>query len=202
MLLRNTWKETRGFTVIELSVSIVLIGIATLVLYGIFGSTSKNYFSLQQDSVQFNSVAFQTQRIAAVVRGLTDITEATSTTLKFYAYFSPNDSYVSFLHYRLEGAGPSLLADVTPMDANPPNGNLLTAQKKTSTIIQTYSNQSGVGPFEYLDAAGVVIPQPIADLNTIKGVRITLAQQFENSQLTDIHKNSVTVSLRNRKTNL
>lgn len=194
--------NSAGFTITELSVVMVVIGISTLILYGIFNSSFRNYISLQQDSLQYNTVAFQNQRIATVVRGLTDITEATATSMKFYAYFSPNDANVSFIHYRIEGTKPSLLADVTPMDANPPSGVLLTAEKKTSTIIDSFTTAANVNTFEYLDAAGVVLPQPITDLHTIKGIRINLAQKFNGSQLTDTHRTSVTVSLRNRKTNL
>lgn len=191
-----------GFTITELSVVIVLVGIVAIVLYTMFNTSFVNYLGLEKDSSQFNSIAQQSQRVATVVRGLTDITNAANNDMEFYAYFSPNDSYVSKIHYYLAGANPSLFADVTPMSANPPSGTLLTAQQRTYTIIEKFKNQPTTPLFEYLDSAGTTLDQPIGDLHVIKGVRINLAQDLGDTRFGNVYNSSLTVSLRNRKTNL
>lgn len=194
--------NSQGFTITELTVVIVLVGIVTIVLYTIFNTSFLNYLGLEKDSSQFNSIAQQSQRVATVVRGLTDITSAGNNDMEFYAYFSPNDSYVSKIHYYLSGPNPSLVADVTPMTANPPTGTLLTANKRSYTIIDKFKNQPTTPLFEYLDSVGTTLSQPIGDLHTIKGVRINLTQDLGNSRFGDVYNSSLTVSLRNRKTNL
>lgn len=194
--------DQQGFTITELTVVIVITSIVAIVLYSIFNTSFLNYLSLEKDSSQYNTLAQQNQRVATVVRGLTDITITNANEMEFYAYFSPNDSYVSLIHYYLAGTNPTLAADVTPMSANPPTGTLLTAQKRTYTIIENFTNTQAVPLFEYLDSAGTVLAQPIADQHNIKGVRVNLAQTFKDSKLSDAYTSSLTVSLRNRKTNL
>lgn len=200
--LRRRKLENDGFTITELTVVIVLIGIVTLVLYGIFNASLVNFLGLEKDSAQFNTIAQQSQRIATVVRGLTDITTADNNDMQFYTYFSPNDSYVSYIHYYLAGPNPTLYAEVTPMNGNPPTGTLLTAKKRTYTIIEKFNNQPSTPLFQYLDSVGTTLSQPIADLHAIKGVRINLSQKQDVKRLGDTYDSSLTVSLRNRKTNL
>ena len=197
MLHRNK----SGFTIVELTVVIVVTSIISIVMYTIFNTSFLNYLGLQKDSTEFNNVAQQSQRIATVVRGLTDITGANNSDLKFYAYFSPNDTYVSFVHYYVSGPKPSLLAEVTPMDANPPTGNLLTAKKRDYTVIEDLG-QTPTNLFEFLDAAGTKLTLPISDLYTIKGITVNLSQDLGGSTPGNIYKSSLSVSLRNRKTNL
>ena len=199
---RTSSRNASGFTIVELVVAIVLIGILSTVLYTIFNTSFLNYLGLEKDSSQYNTLAQQSQRVATVVRGLTDITIADNNEMEFYAYFSPNDSYVSKIRYYTAGSNPSLMADVIPMTANPPTGTLLTAQKRTYTVIEMFANQPSVTLFEYLDSVGTTLVQPISDLHNIKGVRINLAQDMKGSNISNSYTSSLTVSLRNRKTNL
>lgn len=199
-MLRPKLNES-GFTIVELTVVIIVTGLAAVVLYTIFNSSFLNYLGLQKDSTEFNNVAQQSQRIATVVRGLTDITAATNNDLQFYAYFSPNDSYVSFVHYYVSGTKPTLMAEITPMNGNPPTGSLLTNKKRTYTIIDDMG-QTPTTLFQYLDSAGTTLTLPIADLHTIKGITVNLSQDLGGSIPGNVYRSSLTVSLRNRKTNL
>lgn len=88
------------------------------------------------------------------------------------------------------------------MSANPPNGTLQTAQKKTYTIIENFQTITGVKLFNYLDSAGTTMNIPVADLHTIKGIRINLAVPTKNPTENGNTTMSLQVSLRNRKTNL
>lgn len=193
-------RDQSGFSLVELLVVISLVGI----IFASFASFFTNYLILyskyQEDSLNFSEMAQQSQRIAQVLRGLTDIVSESADELTAYAYFAPSDAYVSQVHYYLDGTGKKLMVDVVPMTANPPNGTLLTAQAKTYTIITNYYQAPGRDLFTYYDAGGSVLTPPIADEHSILQIGVNLAEpaaHSSNGQTLDI-----TVSLRNRKTNL
>jgi hypothetical protein len=98
--------------------------------------------------------------------------------------------------------GKQLLADVTRMTSNPPVGAENPDTKHTYTIINNFYQASGVSTFVYLDSTGAELSQPISDLKTIKGIRVTLAVPGGNLNNNSNQTISVQVSLRNRKTNL
>jgi prepilin-type N-terminal cleavage/methylation domain-containing protein len=189
-----------GFSLIELSVTMIVMGLLATVTYASFNTSITEYFSLQKQSMNFTDMAVQTQRISNVLRSSTDIVSATDEDLTVYAYFSPADTYVSKIRYYKNASKTQLLADVTRMTANPPIGSEIATTKKTSTILENYSEVSGVKLFTYLDASGNVIATPIADLQTIKGIRVTL--KSPTSQKNVNQTVSTQISIRNRKTNL
>lgn len=192
----------KGFTLTELSVSMVVIGIVIIGAFTIFNNSINSYLGLQQDASEFQNLTVGSQRIGNVLRGLTDITTATENEVTLYAYFSPNDSYVSLIRYYISGSNPSLYADVTPMTANPPGGSLINSSKKTYTIIENFYQQQGVNTFTYLDANGTALTMPISDLHTIKGIKVSLAVPINVPTANGSRVVNVQVSLRNRKTNL
>ena len=191
-----------GFTVIELLMAIVLTGIVTTGVFTFFNTQANQYFKLNTDSQNYSDLAVQSQRIAKVLRGLTDITVANDNDITVYAYFSPRDNTVSQIRYYKNAAATTLYADVTPLTANPPSGTLLTAQKKTYTIIPNFFTVTGSKLFTYLDSTGWTIATPISDLHTIKGVKINLAVPAKNPGPNGNTSMTLQVSLRNRKTNL
>lgn len=193
--------DQAGFTLVELLVTLVMVVMVGITFLVIFKSTLFNFINMQADassSVQLNT---QANRVATVLRSVTGINSAAADDLVVYAYFYPSDSYVSLLHYYLQTSGKvtKLMADLTPMSANPPLGTPITAQKRTFTIIDNYYQASGVSLFTYLDASGSALAVPITDLQTIKGVQVTLTSKMSNNANQTL---SVQVSLRNRKTNL
>lgn len=195
-------RRSRGFSLAELVIALSIIGIAVVIMYPFFNTTLQQYFTLEQEGLTFGQLSTQSQRVAKVLRGATDVTQALSTEVTVYAYFAPNDTYVSLIHYYKNAAGNRLLADITPMSANPPNGTLLTAQKRTATIIDNFYSSPTVNTFEYLDASGGILTPPIADLHTIKGMRVSLAVPITIPSQSGNDTITIQVSLRNRKTNL
>ncbi len=193
-----------GFTIVELSIALLVSGILATVIYTIFNTSFFNYLGLQQESYAFDTINKSSQRIANVFRGITDITVAEDQDITFYSYFSPNDQYVSFVRYYVadNNGSPSLFAEVTPMTANPPTGTAINEQMQTYTIIKDFYEEPDTTTFEYLDSAGQLLAQPISDLHVIKGIRINLAIEINTPKYSDTRTNSLTVSLRNRKTNL
>lgn len=196
--LSSLGRNDRGFTLIELMIVMILSVLISLSFYTFFKTNLFTYLDLQNDASSLTDLAQESQRIATVVRGLTDITTADANDLTIYSYFYPTDTYVSQVKYYVSNN--QLLADVTPMTANPPVGSLLPDQKKTYTIIGNFSEPSGTNLFTYLDSSGSSLAAPVSDLHTIKGITVSLASP--NSVGNGHQSMTLTVSLRNRKTNL
>ena len=150
-----------GFTLVELLVVMMLVGILFASFGVFFSGYLKLYANYQKDANNFSELAQQSQRISFVVRGIVDIISEAPDDLSAYAYFSPADNYTSVVHYYLNANKTALMADVTPMTANPPNGTLISASKRTYTIISSYSQPSGASLFTYYDVTGTVLAPPI-----------------------------------------
>lgn len=190
-----------GFTIVEVMISLVVGALVMIGVFSFFGSSLNQYFRMQQESIAFADVAANSQRIASVVRGTTDIVSASASSLTLYSYFSPYDQYTSLITYYPDANGTKFLADVTRLTANPPTGTQIPGSTKTFTIIDNFYVPNGTNTFEYLDSSGSTLAMPISDLRTIKGIRINLADKPSSPSGT-VTKMSVEVSLRNRKTNL
>jgi prepilin-type N-terminal cleavage/methylation domain-containing protein len=189
-----------GFSLIELMVVIVLIGIMSTAMFTFFKSSLFNYLNLQKTASNFTDLAGQSHRIGNVIRGATDLIDVQNSSAEMYAYFYPTDAYVSKIKYYLNAGGTVLLADVTPMTANPPVGTPITASKRTYTIIPSFKQVAGVNLFEYLNSAGTNLTPPVSDLHTVKTIRINLSAQTAVTSGSQSIK--LEVNLRNRKTNL
>ncbi len=187
-----------GFSLIELLIVMVVVG----VMFTTFASFFTNYLILysqyQKDGGNFTELASQSQRMAQVIRGATDLVSVEADELVAYTYFSPGDAFTSQIRYYLNPAKTQLLADVTPMDGNPPVGNLLTAQMKTYTIISDFYQPAGGSLFVYYDALGTQMNLPITEQRSIMNIQINLASPGSHTQTGQTM--SISVSLRNRKT--
>lgn len=199
---RRLAKDQRGFTLFEMVITIALIGAISAVFFSGFNTLVFQYFKNQKTATQFSDLAFASQRIANVLRGTTDFIAVGENDVTVYAYFYPNNEYVSQIRYYLNGTNTSLMADVTPMSANPPTGTPVTASKRTYTIIPNYFKASGVNLFSYLDASGNTLALPVSDQHIIKGINIVLAVPKVDATSTTGQTMTLNVSLRNRKTNL
>lgn len=200
MLRRNLRTDQRGFTLVELTTVMIVVVLAAITMYGFFSSSFARYFNLQKDSTNLSELSVQSQRVANVLRGSTDVISVANNELSVYAYFAPADTYVSQIRYYRSADNKILYADVTRMTANPPIGTPIPSTLKTYTIISDFHQGAGINLFTYLDASGNALTTPISDLKTIKGIRVTLTSPSSTPNVD--HTTSVQVSLRNRKTNL
>jgi prepilin-type N-terminal cleavage/methylation domain-containing protein len=201
MLFRNHPTRTQdGFTIPELLIVMVVATFVSISMFLFANALISRYFPLQDEGVSFSEMSRSSQRIASVVRGLTDITQATSNSMTIYSYFSPSDTYVSLVSYYINNN--QLKADVTPMSANPPTGTPITANKKTYTVVSNLYLPGGLQLFVYLDETGTPLTMPISDLHTVKGIQVNLGIPLTTPSKTGSDTISLQVSLRNRKTNL
>lgn len=187
---------------VEVLVTMTIAAIVSLTAYTIFSTLFNQYFGLQADGSEFTNLATQSQRIANVLRGTTDIVSASDNDLTAYAYFSPNDTYVSQIHYYLNASSTALLADVTPMSANPPTGTPIPAQMRSYTIIPSYHQLTGLNLFEYINSTNNTLATPVSDENAIKSIKINLSVPADHPTPNGNQQISLQVDLRNRKTNL
>lgn len=189
-----------GFSLVELLVVISLVAIVIASFASFFTNYLILYSKYQQDSTSFTELAHQSQRISDVLRGVTDLVAVGANDLTAYAYFAPTDTYTSQVRYYVNPAGTAIMVDVTPMTANPPIGTLITASKKTYTIVNNYYQAPGSRLFNYYDAGGTVLSLPVSDQHSILQIQVNLATTASHSA--NGQTLSITTSLRNRKTNL
>ena len=198
--LSHPKQKTAGFTLIELLVVISIVGLISGAFLTFFITNFTFYIDYQYNAINFSELASQSQRVASVLRSLTDIVSESANDIQVYAYFSPADTYVSLVHYYLNAQGTALMADVTPMTANPPIGTPITASKVTYTIMNNYYQAPGSSLFTYYDVSGTQLTLPITDEHSIIEIQVNLSEpvaRFSNGQSINVK-----VSLRNRKTNL
>jgi prepilin-type N-terminal cleavage/methylation domain-containing protein len=190
----------RGFTIVELMVVMSLV-VILFVSFGTFFLNSLNIYSgYQKDANNFSEIANQSTRISDVLRGVVDISAASTNDLNAYAYFAPTDTYTSVVHYYLSSDQKKIMVDVTPMTANPPTGTPITGSTKTYTIVSNYFAQSGVNLFTYYDSTGATLATPIANEHSITSIGVNLSTPVSHGK--NGQQLAVTVSLRNRKSNL
>jgi hypothetical protein len=180
----------------------MVVGVVIVTFSSFFTNYLILYSQYQKDGSAFTELASQSQRMAEVIRGVTDLVSVNANDLTAYTYFSPGDTFTSQIRYYLNPAKTKLMADVTPMTGNPPIGTLITAQKKTYTIISNFYQPSGVNLFAYFDALGgpMSLPITMTDQRNIMDIQINLASPGSHTKTGQTM--SLTVSLRNRKTNL
>lgn len=198
MLGRNP--SQAGFTLVELLVTVSLISIVSITVYTAYQSSYGGYLGLQKDATSLTDLASQSQRIAKVMRSATSLESVGANDITFYAYFAPTDAYVSKVRYYMSADNKKLYVDITPMTANPPVGTLITAQKRTYTVLDNFKQTNGISLFTYLNGSGSAMTLPVTDTNSIKGIRVSLATDVASGKTNQII--SVQVSLRNKKTNL
>ncbi len=193
--------SSEGFTLVELLVVIMVIGVLFTAFASFFNNNMILFFDQQQNSMNLTELQNESQRIGDVIRGTYDIISAQPNSLSLYAYFSPNDTYVSEIDYYLNSTGNQLMASITPMTANPPIGTPITTSTTVYTVISNYYAAPNSSLFTYYDANNNVLTPPIADERSIINIGINLAEPIYNSPSNQSQTLSLYINLRNRKNN-
>ena len=194
---RSLRREQAGFSLVELLITLTLAVLIGIIFFTFFHTSLLQYLNIQQNGNTATNLAGQENRVATVLRGTTSIVSASGNDLVLYSYFYPSDANVSLLHYYVSNG--QLLADLTPMSANPPTGIPLTANKKTYVIIPNLYQVSGGAIFSYNDSGGNALGTPVSDVNTVQTIQVNLAATLAGGGNEAMN---VQVNLRNRKTNL
>lgn len=193
--MSNNKLNSKGFTLVELLVSIILVVILFISFGTFFINYMTLYYGLQTDASNTVQMSQEIERMASVLRGITDINSASAYNLSCYGYFSPNDTYVSLIDYYV--VNNVIYASVTPMTSNPPGGTPITSETQTYVILSNFYNPTGSGLFSYYDSSGNLLVAPITDQRIISSIGINLSTPAtHNSQGQQI---STTVTLRNRR---
>lgn len=187
-----------GFSMVELLISAVVLGIMSGAIYLFFGPTVSSFFKIQKTSIDINDKTTAMYRIAQVLRTGTTISEATGTSLTIYAYFSPQDSVLSKVRYYYSPTDKTLKVDRIRAVGAAPNYTYPTANTETKLLLNKVSLTGDV--FSYSDANGGTGP---FTLDTYKDIK-SIAVNFDSPTTYRSEKNQmkIDVELRNRKTNL
>ncbi len=179
---------------------IVVIGVLFATFAEFFDNNLILFLNQQQNSMNLTELQAESQRIADVLRGATDIVSDEPNQLSVYAYFSFTNQYVSLVNYYLNSSKTQLLASVTPMTANPPIGTPITSQTKVYTIISNYYYVPGSSLFTYYDANDNILTPPVADEKSIINIGINLSEPIASPSNNQAQSLNLFVNLRNRKT--
>jgi len=86
----HSHSSNQGFTLVELLITIIIIGLVSTTFIVIFKSTIYNSINMQLDASRAVDLNSGAQRIGMILRGATGITSATSSDLVVTAYFYPS----------------------------------------------------------------------------------------------------------------
>lgn len=193
--MRSNKINNKGFTLIELLVSMIMVVLLFISFGTFFINYTTLYYGLQTDASNSVQMTQEIERIASVLRGVTEITSASSDSLSCYGYFSPDDTYVSLINYYVSNN--EVFASVTPMTADPPGGTPITSETKTYTVITNYYDPLGSGLFSYYDSSGNLLSLPISNERSISSVGINLSTPASHNK--QGQQMSTTVTLRNMR---
>lgn len=191
--------RSSGFTLVELMVSISLIGTLLAVFSIFFINNYQSYLNLQQNTLRANDLSNGLQRIARVLRGLNAITEAKDNILSGFAYFTPRDTTLSKVRYFYDTSSRTVKVGVTPASGTAPNYTYIQSSEVITTIIDNVNVTAPI--FTYLDLTGVESSFTTDTLKDIQTIKITLTSDKAGIYARD-YQLQTAVSLRNRKTNL
>ena len=150
-------KSQKGYTITEIIIVIMFVGILIPAMFTFFDGVMSGYVRLQEEGLAFSQLSGDSQKINNVMRGLVDFrstaTELTNNPneLKLYAYFSPNDDKASLVRIYLSDNNTKLKVDVTPRTADYPYGTEVTDPNliKHYTVIENFDKKKNL--FEFLD---------------------------------------------------
>lgn len=196
-------RSNQGFTIVELLVVTILIAVTIVLTSFLISDSFTKFMRLQVEGIEFGRVSMNTQRVAQVIRGATELVSADGTDLRLNSYFSPNDNVQSQIHYYTvknpDNKFYTLKAEVTPYDVNPPIGTLQTNNTREYTITERYL-ANPIPLFRYFSATDTEYTTvPLTNPSTVKAIQVTIIDPSMSNQTST---STIKVTMRNKKTNL
>lgn len=204
-LLISTHKSQRGITLIEVTIAMMVSSLLMLVIYSLSTKAINDFAYMQAEGIAQSKVADGSFRVSRVLRSLNYIETAEDHRLVGYAYFSPNDQYTSKIEYSLSADNNKLMAYVTPMDADYPYGNLITAKAKEVVVVDGFIKLNSSPTFQYFDLINNTdspLATPVTNTDVIKNIGIQLHAKLFTENDTKYKTSQMFVSIRNKKDNL
>lgn len=189
--------KERGYSLLELIITMAIIGIVVTALVGIVVNSSRGYRYLQVQSNASVDLSNTLNRVTKVIRGSTDVVEAQSDRLTIFAYFSPQDTVVKRITYFVDGT--SLKATVIPPTGAGPNYTYNPFDGKTYTLASDLTNGGVV--FTYFNETGAQLSGSFTP-SQIKQISLNMTINPNPKVLRKPLSSQTTVTLRNKKTNL
>lgn len=199
---RKLHREQVGFTLPELILVIAMSSLLIVTLFIFTSNTVSSYMRMQAQGLAYSKATEGAFRISRVLRSANFVEEAEDDRFTAYTYFAPQDAYTSKITYYLNATQTQLLADVTAMTADYPVGTLIPSSTKTVVVVDQFLKRAGVPTFTYSTANHTDISTPVSDLQAIKNVSVNIYARLYESNDQKFASSSVSVNLRNRKTNL
>jgi prepilin-type N-terminal cleavage/methylation domain-containing protein len=195
---RRSTDRQKGFTMVELLVVAVVSALISGMIFVFFWSSFRSFFNIQETSIAASDKLRVVYRISQVLRSGTTITEASSTALTIYAYFSPQDSTLSQVRYSYDAGAKTLSVTRIPAQGTAPNYTYPPASGVTVTLLRGFTATGSV--FSYKDANGFTGP---FTTNTYKDIKeVTIDLNSASGRETSANQLKTNIVLRNRKTNL
>lgn len=190
--------QEAGFSMIELLIVAVVLGIMSGVIFVFFNTSIVSFFRIQESAILTSNQTSAIYRMGQVIRSATRITEATDSAITMYAYFSPQDSTLSQVRYNYNSATKSLEVERIRATGTAPNYTYPVANKETRQILTNVQLQTPI--FSYRDALGSTGPFDATTYQDIKSV--TLDIKTNGTRKVNGSEMKLQLSIRTRKTNL
>jgi prepilin-type N-terminal cleavage/methylation domain-containing protein len=190
-------KKQRAFTLVEMLVTVAIIGFIVTILSSIF-STSYKQYRIGTKSIDLNQKAsLSVQDFEKIARGATTVIAAESSNFEFYSYLK-NDSHPapSKIDYYLED-GKFYRSMIAPVDIS---GTFVypEADKEIKIISDNVISPS---LFTYYNDANSELGYPV-QTDVVRMVKISIQIDDDIAKKPDLAEQSTAVQLRNLKNNL
>lgn len=190
-------RRNRGFTIIELVISITMLTIIAIIVGGFVVRTLHDYKVADTQAADNYLVTALINRVGRVVRGATALIVAQDNTLTIQGYFDPVDVAPSQIRYFVSGG--SLSVGVIPASGTAPNYTYPSANETVKVLATKVVNAQPA--FSYYDDQGNALASGFS-LVQVKQIGLYLSVN-SNSRITATPAiNQTRITLRNMKTNL
>ncbi|HOX41254.1 MAG TPA: type II secretion system protein [bacterium] len=190
-------KFAAGYTLIEMTVVIALIGLLSIAISSFFSYGNKSYREGMQKIDTDEICAKAVRDVEKNARGATEITEATANTFEFYAFLR-DDIHPAPSKVRYYLANGELIRSTIAPEGSGPTFTYMENNKKVEIIAE---HVVGAEIFSYYNDASSTLSFPV-QTDAIKMVEFSIAIDFNTVTPPGPAVQSTFVQFRNLKTNL
>lgn len=175
---RRRQGDEEGFTITELLVVMVVIGIVSGFIYVFFSRSLVDFMRVQAANITAVDQSYAVGRIEQVLRGVNKVEDAQANTLTVYTYFSPTDTVPSKVTYTYDATSKKLQVshilasgtapNYTYNSSNAINRVILSGLVQTKALFSYADKLGGTGPFDSSTYSSIATITVTID-GTVKG---------------------------------